>query len=115
MYYGVDLAFVSENLDQYANASLVIANDLDMQDVAFTTIGGAAQAFSGKLNGQGHTIKNLRVNGTADTALFGTLENAEIKNLTMDKDVENDKFYYIFKEEEKFVINDINKIIFESN
>ena len=30
----------------------------------------------------------------------------------MEKDLENDKFYYIFRETEKYAINDITKIIF---
>ena len=60
-------------------------------------------------------IDLLGTNNKQNCNIIINFADGKIKNLTMDKDVENDKFYYIFKEEEKFVINDINKIIFESN
>ena len=60
-------------------------------------------------------IDLLGTNNKQNCNIIINFADGKIKNLTMDKDVENDKFYYIFKEEKKFVINDINKIIFESN
>ena len=59
-------------------------------------------------------IDLLGTNNKQNCNIIINFADGKIKNLTMDKDVENDKFYYIFKEEE-IVINDINKIIFESN
>ena len=66
-----------------------ITNDIDLGGNAWTPIGtGSAVAFCSNFNGNGHTIKGLKVEGSLDNAgLFGaigTSKAASIKNLTID-------------------------------
>lgn len=77
-----DLAYIGENIKALSKASFVMNADVDMSVIKeFTPIGSTADAFSGKFDGKGHTVSNLTINGTAKTALFGTLSDAEIKNI----------------------------------
>lgn len=79
---GFDLAYVSENIAELADDSFVVNSDIDMTAIkGFAPIGSTAVAFSGKFDGNGHTISNLTINGTAKTALFGVLSDAEVKNI----------------------------------
>lgn len=78
-----DLAYVSENINEYLSAGFVMTADVDMSEVGeFKPIGGTDAAFSGTFDGNGHTVSNLIVNGTSKAALFATLDSANIKNIT---------------------------------
>lgn len=57
------------------SASYEVANDIDFQSVAFRTL---AMAFTGTLDGKGHSLKNLLLNG----GLF-----AEVKDSVVVKDI----------------------------
>ncbi len=79
-----DLAYISENSNELSKASFVVASDIDMSELmAFEPIGGTVVSFSGKLNGNGHTISNLKINGTSKSGLFATLDSAEISDLVI--------------------------------
>lgn len=79
-----DLAYIGENIASLSKASFVMSADVDMSAIKnYTPIGSIADAFSGKFDGKGHTVSNLTINGTAKTALFGTLADAEIKNVKL--------------------------------
>ncbi len=78
---GSDFLFVSDNFEQFKNAGFVLSGDIDMTDVDFAAVGGAAGAFTGKLDGKGYTIKGLKVDGEAKGGLFGSLDGAQIKNI----------------------------------
>ena len=55
-----DLAYVSENISELNKASFVVDSDIDMSELsAFSPIGGTLVPFSGKFNGNGHTISNI--------------------------------------------------------
>ena len=58
--------------------------DLDLTDVSFPGIGTAALPFTGVFDGQGHTISNAAISGTANTGFFGVIKGATIKNLTLE-------------------------------
>lgn len=78
-----DLAYIGENISELNNASFVVESDIDMAELtSFDPIGGTLVPFSGKFNGNGHTISNLKVSGTSKSGLFASLENAEVTNLT---------------------------------
>lgn len=84
--YGVDLAFLGENLDTLGGESFKVTKDLDMSELkAYEPIGNAALPFSGSFDGCGHTISGFKLNGTSNAALFGSVENAVIKNIIFDK------------------------------
>ena len=79
-----DLAYVSENITELSKASFVVNSDIDMSELSsFAPIGGTMLPFSGKFNGNGHTISNLKINGTSKSGLFASLDNAEISNLVI--------------------------------
>lgn len=58
--------------------------DLDLAGVSFPGIGTAAFPFTGVFDGQGHTISNAAISGTANTGFFGVIKGATIKNLTLE-------------------------------
>ena len=69
------------------NASAVINFDINMEgfEEGFTSIGVEKKPFTGKLNGNGHTISNLKITGKEYVGLFGMVSSgAEIKNLSLD-------------------------------
>ncbi len=79
-----DLAYISENISELYNASFVMSSNIDMSVInSFLPIGGTLIPFSGKLDGNGHTVTNLTVNGTSKVGLFASLNGAEIINLTL--------------------------------
>ena len=90
-----DLAYVSENISELNKASFVVDSDIDMSELsAFSPIGGTLVPFSGKFNGNGHTISNIKINGTSKSGLFASLYNAEISNLTISSAQINAKGLY---------------------
>lgn len=81
-----------------AAAKAVLTQDIDMKDVAWTPIGNGAYttanamtgpAFQGTFDGQGHTVRNLKIVVPADAAagsawgLFGVLKGATVRNLAI--------------------------------
>lgn len=79
-----DLAYISENIAELSNSSFVVNSDIDMSVISsFAPIGGTLVPFGGSFNGNGHTISNLKINGTSKTGLFASLKNAEVKNLVI--------------------------------
>lgn len=79
-----DLAYISENITELNKASFTVDSDIDMSGLSnFAPIGGTTVSFSGKFDGNGHKISNLKINGTSKSGLFASLENAEVKNLTI--------------------------------
>jgi hypothetical protein len=64
--------------------------DIDMENSA-TNISNGSTAFTGGLNGNGHTIRNFQVNITASgaTGFFALTNNAWIQNLTLSGSVMN--------------------------
>ncbi|MDD6275234.1 MAG: hypothetical protein PUB20_00165 [Clostridia bacterium] len=78
-----DLAYLSENINEYSDSNFIMSADVDMSEIGdFKPIGGTDASFSGVFDGNGHTILNLNVNGTSKSALFATLDSAVVKNLT---------------------------------
>lgn len=80
-------------LSAYVNAgnnmsgkTVKLANDIDMEGVAFEPISQSNYWFAGVFDGQGNTIKNLTVNtpSTNRAALFGGLSYGTVKDFTLD-------------------------------
>ena len=66
--------------------SLVLTADLDMKNESFTPIGSKAHPFSGKFNGAGHKISQLKVASDSEGGLFGVLSiGAVISMLEIEK------------------------------
>lgn len=83
----IELYYPINNLDEWKliaqtpNQNYILKDDLDFKDVVISkyVIGGT---FSGKLNGDGHTIKNITI--SSNTGMFnsvtGTIKNLNVEN-----------------------------------
>ena len=60
-----------------------LSGDLDLTGVVFPGIGTAAQPFTGRFDGQNHTISNVTVSGTDNVGFFGVIKGAKIQNLNL--------------------------------
>lgn len=60
-----------------------LANDLDLTGINFPGIGTVAQPFTGRFDGQNHTISNITVSGTDNVGFFGVIKGAKIQNLNL--------------------------------
>lgn len=91
-----DLAMLREAVNSIglanslADIGFQLHADIDLAGIDWTPIGqtGAGQ-FAGTFDGNGHTIKNLKINNTDEggncaTGLFGWLNTAVVKNLTIE-------------------------------
>ena len=80
------------------NGAVVLLNDIDMSGKTWTPIGNAkhnsynpdGNAFTGKFNGWGHSIRNIKLTPTYSSevdgntyGLFGFLNGATVENLTI--------------------------------
>jgi tetratricopeptide (TPR) repeat protein len=77
------------NSAENMNKTINIKADLDFERSSISPIGTASKPFSGKINGNNHTIKNLQITITDSGAynyygLFGCLANATVSDLTLE-------------------------------
>lgn len=80
----------SGKANHYSGFTVKLAADINLNGKLWTPIGqtGSGQ-FAGTFDGQNHTISNMYINnidesGNCSTGLFGWLNNATVKNLTID-------------------------------
>lgn len=97
------LAYLAEQVsygESYSDCYFVLTSNMDLNNIDWTPIGNGITGFQGHFDGSGNTIKNLKIsNGvrflykypSAKSALyynafglFATVQDAEIKNLTID-------------------------------
>ena len=71
----------------YRDNTILLMNDLDMNNINFNghTIGwDDDHKFGGTFDGQGHIIKNLKIEGNDNNrGLFGKMDNGRVKNLKL--------------------------------
>ena len=86
---GSELAWLAQQVNSGKNAicSAVLTKDIDLggQD-NWTPIGkNSSYAFKGIFDGQGHTIKNINIEGSAsgNYGLFGYMDGGTIRNLVL--------------------------------
>lgn len=90
IYTGEELAWVANQVNKgytFANKEIILESDIDLNNHLWTSIGESADLpFSGDFNGQGHKIKNLKINinGSKSYGLFGNVYHANIQNLEID-------------------------------
>ena len=87
---------VNETVSSDAYAKLT--EDIDLKGEAWTPIapnsGYVTEAYAGVFDGDGHTISGLSVNATAtNQGLFGVINGATVKNLTVKGSVVSSKAY----------------------
>ena len=60
-----DLAFFRDRVnagdENYISANYTLTTDIDLNDISWTPIGNATYRFSGKFNGNHHTISNIKL------------------------------------------------------
>lgn len=81
-----DLVKLSEFVNSGADTTgsiFIFDNDIDMSSVTnFTSIGTLTNAFKGTIYGNGHVVKNLKIDSTNDyQGLFGYVQQATIQDL----------------------------------
>jgi hypothetical protein len=85
-----DLLELAENTDDYYGNYFILTADIDIGSYSFTTavIARDGAFFTGNLDGNGHTIRNLTINtaGAANNylGLIGCTYYSEIKNLQLE-------------------------------
>ena len=60
-----------------------LSADLDLSGETFPGIGTATHPFTGRFDGQNHTISNITVSGTDNVGFFGVIKGAKIQNLNL--------------------------------
>ena len=79
IYSAAGLAYAATNLYK-TGATINIEKDIDMTGVAYTPVVGSALLT---VDGKGHTIYNLKMEGVTQAALFADTNNLYVKNLTI--------------------------------
>ena len=75
--------------EAYEGYTIKLTKDLDLNGIEWTPIGtkGTSNVFKGTFDGDGRTIKNLKISSGDCVAFFGAVENATVKNLTVEGNV----------------------------
>ena len=69
----------------FAGMTFVLTKDIDLYGQEWTPIGTANNIFKGTFDGQGHTVKNLKISGyNSNVGFFGVTHDGEIKNFTVE-------------------------------
>lgn len=85
-----ELAWVAQetiagHYEGFANKTILLMNDIDLNNKNWIPIGTKTNAFRGVFNGNDKKIKNLsNIGGLNYFGLFYSLENAKVTNLTLD-------------------------------
>ena len=76
---------VSEG-NSFKGVSINLNSDVDLMNIDWTPIGNSTTKFQGNFNGNGHTIKNLKIDnrGTSYQGLFGFTTDGKIGNFTVE-------------------------------
>lgn len=97
----MDLQWLTYLVEHGKVKHVTLANDITLPEgVTFQEIGAGEENFFGTagepavFDGAGHTISGLKVrNNAVDTGLFKFLQDATIKDLTLDVDIESQSAY----------------------
>ena len=73
----------------YSGYTIKLTKNLDLNGIEWTPIGtkGTPNVFKGTFDGDGRTIKNLKISSGDCVAFFGAVENVTVKNLTVEGNV----------------------------
>ena len=83
------LAKAVNNGNTYEGYTIKLTKNIDLNGNEWTPIGtkGTSNVFKGTFDGDGRTIKNLKISSGDCVAFFGAVENAIVKNLTVEGNV----------------------------
>ena len=78
------LATMVNDGNNLQKTTVLLVNDIDLNNEEWTPIGKSGRPFSGIFDGNGKTISNLKITGSrSDVGLFGFTTNGEIKNIVI--------------------------------
>lgn len=84
-YYLLQNADDFDFVRQHPDEKYKLKSDIDFKEAALEPIGTIDVPFSGELNGNGCTVKNLTIQTEQDYAgLFGVIENAYVHDMTFE-------------------------------
>lgn len=83
---GEQLAWLADAVNNASSVTKLyveLTDDIDLGNQPWTPIGKDSHEFTGRFDGQGHTVSGLKVEGVADAGLFGVAKAATIKNVVV--------------------------------
>ena len=99
--------------EAFAGKTITLTDDVDLKNEEWTPIGVKdGNKFKGTFDGQGNSIKNMKIeNGPDYAAFFGAVENATVKDLTVEGSVSGSNVAGIFGRVDgsSTIVNCINK------
>lgn len=88
---GSELAWLAQQVNSGKNSdcSAVLTKDIDLGNESWTPIGKLGNTFKGYFDGQGYTVKGLKIEGSSSTnyGLFGYISDGTVKNLTVEGEI----------------------------
>mgnify|MGYP002674182681 CR=1 FL=1 len=69
--------------EDYSGYTIKLTGNIDLNGIEWTSIGTASNPFKGIFDGDGYTIKNLKITSGGYIGLFGYLADATVKNVTL--------------------------------
>ncbi len=72
--------------ESFSGKTVVLAADINLNNEEWTPIGNSTNQFQGNFDGQGHTVSNLKIDGTgkSNQGFFGFTTNGSVSNLTIE-------------------------------
>lgn len=99
--------------EAFAGKTITLTDDVDLKNEEWKPIGVKdGNKFKGTFDGQGNSIKNMKIeNGPDYAAFFGAVENATVKDLTVEGSVSGSNVAGIFGRVDgsSTIVNCINK------
>ena len=99
--------------EAFADKTITLTDDVDLKNEEWTPIGVKdGNKFKGTFDGQGNSIKNMKIeNGPDYAAFFGAVEDATVKDLTVEGSVSGSNVAGIFGRVDgsSTIVNRINK------
>ena len=81
-------ASTSVSFGEYLETTVLLEADIDFGDEVCPPLGSSSSPFNGVFDGQGHTIKNLKISTTDSyIGLIGYSQGAIIRNVIVDNDL----------------------------
>lgn len=77
------LALAKAKDEETLGKNYKLTADLNLSGDTFPGIGTAAQPFTGRFDGQNHSISNVTVTGENNIGFFGVIKGAKIQNLNL--------------------------------
>ena len=76
------------SFSEYLETTILLETDIDFEGEVCSPLGSSSSPFNGVFDGQGHTIKNIKINATENyIGLIGYSQGAIIRNVIVNNDL----------------------------